>query len=74
MGKKKQRASETSKGIHGGSLRTRTNDPAIRMMNQRKAFDAGKNVVVTIENPNKSQTNKPFIRVNAADIWKGRRR
>lgn len=41
-----------------------------RPINQLKAFRAGKNVVVTIENPNKNETNKPFIRVNARDIWK----
>lgn len=41
-----------------------------RVINQLKAFRKGKNVVVTIENPNKEQTNRPFIRVNAKDIWK----
>lgn len=41
-----------------------------RIMNQLKAFRAGKNVVVTIENPNKNETSKRFIRVNARDIWK----
>lgn len=41
-----------------------------RILNQLKAFRAGKNVVVTIENPNKNETNKRFIRVNARDIWK----
>lgn len=41
-----------------------------RIMNQLKAFRAGKNVVVTIENPNKNETSKRFILVNARDIWK----
>lgn len=74
MGKKKLRSTQTSKGEHGGSLRTRSSDPALKMINKRKAWDAGKNVVVTIENPNKNETNRPFIRVNASEVWKGRRR
>jgi len=41
-----------------------------RIINQRKAFDAGKNVMVTIPNPNPNETNKRFIRVNAKTIWK----
>lgn len=41
-----------------------------RVINQRRAFDAGKNVVVTIENPNKEETNRRYIRVNARDVWK----
>lgn len=41
-----------------------------RIMNQRKAFDAGKKVMVTIPNPNPNETNKRFIRVNAKTIWK----
>jgi hypothetical protein len=41
-----------------------------RIMNQRKAFDAGKNVMVTVANPNVNETNKRFIRVNAKTIWK----
>jgi len=41
-----------------------------RIMNQLKAFRAGKNVVVTIENPNKEDLSRRFIRVNARDVWK----
>lgn len=41
-----------------------------RLLNQRAAFDAGKNVMVTIPNPNPNETNKRFIRVNAKTIWK----
>ena len=25
--------------------------------------------MLTIQNPNKKETNKPFIRVNALDVW-----
>lgn len=41
-----------------------------RLMNQLKAFRAGKRVMVTIENPNKEETNKRFIRVEASTVWK----
>ena len=40
-----------------------------RVMNQLMAWKRGKNVVVTIENPNKNETSKRFIRVRAIDIW-----
>ena len=41
-----------------------------RSINQIDAFLKGKNVVLTIENPNKNETNKKFIRVNARDYWR----
>jgi len=41
-----------------------------RKLNQLKAFRKGKNVVVTIVNPNKEETNKPFIKVNAKHWFK----
>ena len=41
-----------------------------RIINQLKAHRAGKNVMVTIPNPDPNQTNKRFIRVNAKTIWK----
>lgn len=69
MGKKKQRASQTSKGEIGNPLKTSIRTPATRQINQRNAWLKGKNVVLTIPNPSKSETNKPFIRVNARDIW-----
>jgi hypothetical protein len=40
-----------------------------RIVNQRAAWAKGKNVVLTIENPNKNQTNKRYIRVSARDLW-----
>lgn len=39
-----------------------------RLLNQIAAWKRGKNVVFTIENPNKNETNKRFIRVRAADL------
>ena len=69
MGKKKQRASQTSKGEIGNPMKTSIRTPATRMVNQRDAWAKGKNVVLTIPNPNKNETNKPFIRVNAWEVW-----
>lgn len=40
-----------------------------RIMNQLMAWKKGKNVVLTIENPNKNETGKRFIKVNARDVW-----
>lgn len=79
MGKKKGGKSKgnVSQGIHSNvaqstrrAMRKEYLASGMRLINQRKAFDEGKNVVVTIENPNKNETNKRFIRVNAKDIWK----
>lgn len=45
-----------------------------RLINQRKAFDAGKRVMVTIANPNREETNRLFIRVPATQAgWKFRK-
>jgi len=41
-----------------------------RLINQYKAFKKGKNVMVTIANPDREQTNKRFIRVTASTVWK----
>ena len=42
-----------------------------RLRNQWKAFSQNKRVMVTIPNPNKGETNKPFIRVTAQEAgWK----
>ena len=45
--------------------------PIVTLSNKFKAFSQGKRVMVTIPNPSKSQTNKPFIRVTAQEAgWK----
>ena len=38
-------------------------------LNKQRAFSKGKNVMLTIPNPNKGESNKPFIRVNAKEVW-----
>ena len=53
----------TSKGERKSSISTKNTDPAQRLVNQRAAQARGKRVVYTVANPNKEQTNKPFIRV-----------
>jgi hypothetical protein len=46
----------------------------MRQHNQLLAYMAGKNVVLTIPNPNTNETNKRFIRVPANEVWKTVRR
>lgn len=72
MGKKKGGKSKgfVSQGLGRSSMKTAVKDPLSRVINQLKAFRAGKNVMVTIDNPNKAETNKPFIRVPASQVWK----
>lgn len=41
-----------------------------RALNEVRAYAAGKPVMVTIENPNKAETNKRFIRVPASQVYK----
>ena len=41
-----------------------------RITNQLAAFLRGKNVMLTIPNPNKNETNKRFIRVPASEQWR----
>ena len=36
---------------------------------QLDAFLEGKNVVLTIPNPNPNEKGKPFIRKNAKEVW-----
>ena len=41
------------------------------MINKYNAFKKGKNVMLTIPNPNaKAEPAKPFIRVNAKEVWR----
>ena len=79
MGKKKSRTSQTSKGEVGNSMKTRLRHgdegyASQRIQNQLTAFLKGKRVMLTIENPNKNETNKPYIRVPANEVWRASRR
>ena len=69
-GKKSSGKHYVSKGERRSSVKTSIKDPGKKIMSQLTAFYAGKNVMVTIENPNKTETNKRFIRVPASSVWK----
>tara|TARA_R100001163_G_C5066992_1_gene205764 strand:+ start:4223 stop:4480 length:258 start_codon:yes stop_codon:yes gene_type:complete len=78
MGKKRSRTSQTSAGIIGNAykhaskaLRKEYRQSIERSSNQLKAFYKGRRVILTIPNPNTNETNKPFIKVNARDVWSG---
>lgn len=60
---------ETSQGIHSNvsksirkAMRREYMSSGARLMNQMKALAQGKDVVFTIENPRKDETNKRFIK------------
>jgi hypothetical protein len=40
-----------------------------RLQNQYEAHSKGKRVMLTVANPNKNQTNMPFIKVPSAEVW-----
>ena len=70
MGKKSQRTSRTSKGVHGvvaNKHRVRAADRSYveNFLIAQDAWYEGKNPWVTIENPNKNETAKRHIRVKA---------
>jgi len=78
MGKKKQRAHQVSKGERRSVdlrwskvARREWTDSTAQMIAKMEAFRKGKNVMLTIPNPNKNETNKRFIRVNAKEVFKG---
>lgn len=76
MARKKSRAQYTSKGQRRSVSKWVTKamkkdvPPLVRLRRQREAFDKGKNVMVTIPNPNKQETREPFIRINAKEVWR----
>jgi hypothetical protein len=66
-----------SSGIHSNvnrkilnALRQERNEGWERVMNQLRAFRAGKRVMVRVPNPEADKTGKPFIRVDAKTVWK----
>lgn len=71
MGKKKSRKSRTSLGREGHPKKCRISlhGTMTRALNQQKAWLAGKNVVLTVPNPDSTATNARFIKMNARDVW-----
>ena len=76
MARKKSRAQYTSKGQRRSVSKCVTKamkkdvPPLVRLRRQREAFNRGKNVMLTIPNPNKQETREPFIRINAKEVWR----
>jgi hypothetical protein len=77
MGKKKQRAHQVSKGERNSVARSTVKamrrdymQSSDRVNNQLAAFLRGKNVMLTMPNPNKNETNKRMIRVPATEVWR----
>ena len=74
-GKKSSGKNYTSKGernnVSKWSCQNVIKDLSVLDMvsDKMKAFKQGKDVYVTIPNPNKNETNKRFIRVNAKTVW-----
>lgn len=62
MGKKSSGKHYTSKGERRSSISTKNRDPGQRLLNQLDALIKGKDVVMTIQNPNKNETNKRLIK------------
>ena len=56
-----------AKWIRNAMRRERTGLQKINA--QMDAFLEGKNVVLTIPNPNPNEKGKPFIRKNAKEVW-----
>lgn len=69
MGKKKSRSKYTSKGgprsVSKETIKSlRASKTSLdKMLDKLDVWSRGKKVMVTIPNPNKNETNKPYIRV-----------
>jgi hypothetical protein len=78
MAKKGGKSSgKVSAGVHSNVSRRVTNalrreymQSSERIMNQLRAFRKKKNVMITIENPNKEDKSRRYIRVPAHTVWK----
>jgi hypothetical protein len=70
-GKKSSGKHYTSKGERKSSISTASTDPGFKLINMQKAWMNGSNPWFTMENPNKNETNKRFIRVRYNDLMHG---
>lgn len=61
--------SKTSAGPSKSRWAGDPNYPMRRAMNQLNAWKRGKNVVLTVPNPDRTATNARYIKVNARDWW-----
>ena len=76
MGKKKSRATQTSKGTHcqkrssdQKSRRREYKGSILEGANKMAAHKAFKRVMLTIPNPDGSNTRERFIRVPSTEVW-----
>ena len=76
MGRRKSRDSYTSKGERRNVSKRWTKILRLErkenegLYNQFDAYLKGKNVVLTVPNPLKSETHKPFIKIKAKQSWR----
>ena len=76
MGRKKSRDSYKSKGERRNVSKRWTKILRLErkenegLYNQFDAYLKGKNVVLTVPNPLKSETYKPFIKIKAKQYWR----
>jgi hypothetical protein len=72
MGKKRSRASQTSNSERRNVANGLGDDRSElkKILDKMDAFRKGKNVMLTIPNPNKQATREPFIRVSAKEKWR----
>ena len=69
-GKKASGKNYVSKGERRSSMKTSSGwSSGDRMLFKMAALDKGKDVVFTIANPNKNETNKPFIKLKVDGKW-----
>ena len=69
MAKKRSRKSRTSNGVVGSPERARTSVGMKRVLNQLDAWSKGKNVRVTIPNPDSTAKDARMIKVDARQVW-----
>lgn len=58
-------AQSTKRAVRAGYMQS-----AERMLNVLNAARKGRNTSITIENPNKEETNRPFIKVSGRDYFR----
>ena len=72
---KKSRANYTSKGerknVNKWTIKSAKKErSSIELMTMKlNAFNNGKKIYLTVPNPNTKETNKKFIRIDAAHYW-----
>ena len=76
MGKKKSRATQTSKGVHcqkrsaeQKAQRREYKGSILEGANKMKAHLGFKRVMLTIPNPDANNTKERFIRVPSTQVW-----